>query len=407
MNKKVYIAAGFNTAFMGPGRKEFNPRLEMPDYEYYLQKAAKGCMDQIPNPEFDEGIISNFMAARFIRQGNLAGLLPSLVPSLKYKPCFRAEGACGSGGLALTMAIRSILSGMADSIFVTGFEIQNTVKALYGADILAGAAYHKGLRKEGHAFFFPGIFSDRAGACYEKFGYERMRQGMARWYENAVENARKCSSAQEFHNSNESLFELGMTKPNGARFVEHLNLYDCSKVSDGASSLAVYSETGLKKAGIDKSNAVEIIGFNSCEEDLTKPPTDLTELKTTAVCAQHSFKMAGITANDLDLLELHDCFSITGILALEALGICEKGKAANFVFEGNTKTESSLPVNASGGLCGFGHPTGATGVRQMVDLQQQLTETAENQVYIRKGLGMMVSMGGNDKTLSSLIVKKI
>ena len=406
MNKKIYVAAGFNTEFMGPGRKEFNPKSTMPDFEYYLQKAAEGCLTQIPNPSFDEGIISNFMAPRFIKQGNLAGFLPSLVPSLLHKPCFRAEGACGSGGLALAMGIRSILSGMADSIFVSGFEIQNTVKALYGADILAGAAYHKGERKNGHAFFFPGIFSKRAGACYEKYGYETMRRGMARWYENAINNARKYPQAQEFHNDKDNLFELGMTKPNGSRFVDHLNLFDCSKVSDGASALALYSEEGLKKSGIHKEDAIKIIGFNSCEGDITKSPKSLTSLKTTKASAKIALSMAKIKTDDLDVLELHDCFSITGILALEALGISKKGKAADFVYEGKTKADAILPVNPSGGLCGFGHPTGATGVRQMVDLLHQLNSKAANQVKIEKGLGMMVSMGGNDKTLSSIIVKK-
>lgn len=406
MNKKIYAAAGFNTEFMGPGRKEFNPKTQMPDFEYFLKKAADGCLKQIPNPEFDEGIISNFMAPRFIHQGNLAGFLPSVVPSLKYKPCFRSEGACGSGGLALTMGIRSILSGMADSIYVTGFEIQNTVKALYGADILAGAAYHKGLRKDGHAFFFPGIFSDRAGACYQKYGYETMRRGMARWYENAVMNAKKCPEAQEFHNNKENLFELGMSQPNGNLFVDHLNLFDCSKVSDGASSLALFSEEGLKKAGVDPSMAIEIIAFNSCEDDIRTSPADLRELKTTHTSAAKSFSMASLKPSDLDVLEVHDCFSITGLLALEALGVCPQGKAADFVYEGNTQIDQTIPVNPSGGLCGFGHPTGATGVRQMVDLINQLSERADNQIQLKNGLGMMVSMGGNDKTLSTLIVRR-
>ena len=406
MNKKIYIAAGFNTEFMGPGRNEFNPKESMPGFEYYLKKAADGCLAQIPNPEFDEGIISNFMAPRFVKQGNLAGFLPEYVPSLLYKPCFRAEGACGSGGLAINMAVKSILAGAADSVYVTGFEIQNTVKALYGADILAGAAYHAGERKNGHAFFFPGIFSDRAGACYEKFGYEKMRKGMAKWYENAVLNARKYEKAQEFHNSRNDLFELGMSKPDGRRFVDHLNLFDCSKVSDGASSLAVFSEEGLKRAGIKTENAIEVLAIQSCEGNITKRPDDPTELTTTRKCAETTFKKAGIGVKDLDVLEVHDCFSITGLLALEALGAVPKGQSAEFVFEGNTFVDGDLPTNLSGGLCGFGHPTGATGVRQMVDLHSQLSGKAENQAKINNGLGFMVSMGGNDKTLTAVAVKK-
>ena len=404
--KKIFAAAGFNTVFMGTGRKEFNPKKPMTGFEEYLKQAADGCLNQIPNPEFDEGIISNFMASRFIRQGNLAGFLPSVVPSLLYKPCYRSEGACGSGGLALTMAAKSILAGTADSVYITGFEIQNTVKAIYGADILAGAAYHAGERKEGHAYFFPGIFSERAGACYERYGYNNMRQGMARWFENAIENARKNPNAQEFHNTKDNLFELGMVKPNGKRFVDHLNLFDCSKVSDGASSLVICSEEGLKKLGIKLEDAIEIVAFSSCEGDITARPEDLTELTTTANCTQQVFNKVNFKREDITCLEVHDCFSITGILALEAMGFVDKGKGAEFVHSGETKSTGKLPVNMSGGLCGFGHPTGATGVRQMVDLIQQFTGKAPNQIQMKKEFGMMVSMGGNDKTVSVLAVKK-
>jgi len=406
MNRKIFATAGYNTDYIGPGRPEFNPKKPMRSFEDYLKEAAEGCMAQLQNSLFDEGIISNFMAARFIRQGNLAGFLPAVVPSLLHKPCYRAEGACGSGGLALTMAIKSILSGMADSVYVTGFEIQNSVKALYGADILAGAAYHSGERKDGHAFFFPGVFSHRAGAYYEKYGYDKSRRGMARWYENAILNARKNSKAQEFHNNKEKLFEMAMTAPNAKRFVEHLNLFDCSKVSDGASSIVICSEEGLKKMGVSSSAAVEIIGFNSAEGNITTKPDTLTELNCTAYSARQALKMAKVQTADINVLELHDCFSITGILALEAIGFASPGEGAEMVYEGNTKIDGELPVNPSGGLCGFGHPTGATGVRQMTDLLSQLTERSANQISLKRPFGLMVSMGGNDKTLSSLVVKK-
>ena len=90
--KKVYAAAGNSSIFMGPGRKEFNPKKEMPTFEHYLKEAIDGTLTQIPNPDFDEGYISNFMAGPFIRQGNLAGFLPEYVPSLLHKPCYRLEG---------------------------------------------------------------------------------------------------------------------------------------------------------------------------------------------------------------------------------------------------------------------------------------------------------------------------
>src|SRR5690606_30012903 len=107
LRKKVFFAAGHSTVFFGSGRPEFRPGKPMPSFETYLRESALGTLDQIPNPEFDEGVIANFMAGRFLKQGNLPGFLPFVVPGLKGKPCMRVEGACGSGGLALAAAAKS------------------------------------------------------------------------------------------------------------------------------------------------------------------------------------------------------------------------------------------------------------------------------------------------------------
>ncbi len=404
--KKVYLAAGYTTTFFGSGRKEFDPSKSMPEFESYLKETAEGTLEQLVNKNFDEGVIGSFMSARFLKQANIPGFLPFMVSSLAGNPCTGVEGACGTGGRVLATAIRSVLSDLADSVFAAGFEIQNTMKAVYGADVLAGAAYYKGERKGGHAFFFPGIFSDRAGAYYEKYGEELARQGMAKWYEQNIFNARKNPKAQEYHNSATNLYELGLTKPDPKRFVPYLNLYDCSKVSDGAASIAVFSEEGLAMSGITKDQALEIVSIGEAEADITLNPSDLTFLSTTAIAVKKALDQAKIKKEDLAVLEIHDCFSITALLALEAIGFAEPGKAAPFILEGNTAPDGKIPTNLSGGLGGFGHPTGATGVRQMVDLLNQLTQCAENQAHLKTPYGMMISMGGNDKTVTCLIVKR-
>lgn len=406
MRKKVYAAAPYTTIFMGSGRPEFNPKKRRP-FEEYLKETAEGTCSQLSQPAFDEGFIASFMSGRFIKQANLPGFLPYMVPELRGKPCTAVEGACGSGGRALAMGVNAILSDTADAVFVAGFEMQNTMKAVYGADVLAGASYYAEERKKGYAHFFPGIFAQRAGAYYDKYGYETARQGMAKWYEQCILNARKNPKAQEYHNKVNDLFSLGLTPPNPKRFVPHLNLTDCSKVSDGASSVGIFSEEGLAKCGIKKEDAVEIIAVAGAEDDITRDPVDSTVLSTTVIAASKAFERAGLTKEDLGLLELHDCFSITAFLALEAIGFAEQGKAAEFVLDGATAKEGKIPTNLSGGLGGFGHPTGATGVRQMVDLTLQLTGKAENQVDLRQPHGMLISMGGNDKTVTSLLAKAI
>jgi acetyl-CoA acetyltransferase len=409
LRKKVYLTAGYNTISLGTGRKEFHPKKPRPGIDHYIQEAGRGVIDQINDPNhIDEGIIGNFMAARFNKQGNLAALIPTIHPSLEYKPHTRVEGACGSGGLALLTSIKSICSDLSDVVLSIGVEVQNTVKAIYGADILAGAG-HYAERKNGHAYFFPGKFSDRAGACYEKFGYDYMRKGMASWYKQAIENARKNPKAQEYHNSIENLFAAGMTPPNPKAFVDHLNAYDCSKVSDGASALLFVSEEGLKKVGLNKKDAIEVVGFGTSVADVSKTPEDLTVMTTTKKAVEKAYQMAGIGPKDIGVLEVHDCFTIGGLLALEATGFAKYGEASAFVQEGKTNLGNELPTNATGGLIGFGHYTGGTGVRQAVDCVHQLTGKAgDNQIKINpnKPYALMISMGGNDKTVTAMIFIK-
>jgi acetyl-CoA C-acetyltransferase/acetyl-CoA acyltransferase len=391
---------------MGTGRKEFVPGNPQKDFDDYLKETAAGTLAQVENPDIDEGIIGSFMSGRFLKQANLPGFLPFMVPSLAGKPCTGVEGACGTGGRAIAAAARSVLSDLSDAVFVAGFEMQNTMRAVYGADVLAGASFYKEERKKGFAYFFPGIFARRAGAYYEKYGYDDARRGMAKWFELAILNARKNPKAQEYHNKLENLFELGLTPPDSKKFVPHLNFYDCSKVSDGASSLLLLSEEGLEKCGVNKENSVEIAGIGEAEGDITKDPDDLTVLSTTEIAVKKALEMAGISKDDIGVLELHDCFTITGLLALEAIGYAPKGKAAGFVLDGNTLREGKVATTLSGGLGGFGHPTGASGVRQMVDLLLQQTGKAENQATLRSPYAMMISMGGNDKTVTCIVTRQ-
>ena len=407
--KPVYATAGFYTVSFGHGRKEFRPKDPRPGIEYYIKEAGEGVLAQVKHPEaIDEGVMANFMMARYNRQGNRPGFFPIIHPSFRYKPSTGVEGACDSGGLGLSVALKSVLSDMADAVMVVGFEVQTTVKAVYGADYLAGAGYYKE-RKAGHAHFFPGQFSDRAGVCYEKFGKERVREGMAHWYVQAVENARVNPKAQEFHNTLPDLYATAQTPPNPKYFCEHINVFDCSKVSDGASAIIFASEEGLKKLGVDKKDAVEVVGFGQCEEDITDPQPDRTKMKTSQLAASQTYERAGIKPSDLGVLEVHDCFSIAGLLMLEAVGLADYGEGADFVAAGKTKREGIIPTNTGGGLVGYGHPVGATGVRQAVDLYLQLTGKAgDHQVSVPgdRPYGMMVSMGGNDITVVSMIFKQ-
>jgi acetyl-CoA acetyltransferase len=409
LRRKVYLAAGFNTMSMGTGRKEFNPKKPRPGLEHYIREAGRGVLERVGGPgNVDEGVIGNFMAARFNNQGNLAALIPAIDEGLQWKPCTRVEGACCSGALALVAGIKSVLAETADTVLTVGVEVQNTVKAIYGADILATAGWSQE-RKAGHAYFFPGKFSDRAGAYFEKYGRDRTRQAMARWYRNAIENARLCPTAQEYHNTQKDLEAVALAEPNPKSFVDHLNVYDCSKVSDGASAIAIASAEGLKRAGIPVNEAIEVVGIGQVEADLTRPPEDPTRLATTARAVSQALAHAGITVADLATVETHDCFSIAGVMATEAIGLAAPGEGPAYVLAGQTARTGRVPFNTTGGLIGWGHPTGATGVHQAVTIWEQLTcKAGANQVPIStdRPYGLTVNMGGDDKTVVAIVYRR-
>lgn len=410
LRRKVYMTGGYNTVSLGTGRREFHPKKSRPGLEHYISEAGKGVLEQIGGADnVDESVIGNFMAARFNRQANLPGFVPMIDEKLQWKPASSVEGACGSGGLALMYGIRSVLAETAEVVLTLGVEVQNTVKAIYGADILAGAGWYQ-KRKQGHAYFFPGQFSDRAGAYYEKYGYDKARKGMAKWFANAMENARLDPTAQEYHNTTPDPEAVALKmKPNGAAFVDNLTVLDCSKVSDGASGIAICSEEGLAKIGVDKKDAVEVIGFGHVIRNITDDPADPTEVVAIKKAAHQALENAGVTIDQIGTIETHDCFTIAGILAVEALGLAARGEGADWVAEGNTSRDGHLPMNTTGGLIGWGHPTGATGVHQAVTIWQQLTGKAgKAQIEIAddRPYGMTINMGGDDVTVVAVVYKR-
>ena len=142
-SRKVYMAAGYNSISLGTGRKEFNPRKDRPGLEHYMKEAGQGVISQLGGAaNIDESMVGNFMSARFNKQAHLGAFLPMVDKQLRYKPSTSVEGACASGGLALMGGIKSVLAGTADSVLCLGVEVQNTVKAIYGADILALSLIH-------------------------------------------------------------------------------------------------------------------------------------------------------------------------------------------------------------------------------------------------------------------------
>jgi acetyl-CoA C-acetyltransferase/acetyl-CoA acyltransferase len=171
----------------------------------------------------------------------------------------------------------------------------------------------------------------------------------------------------------------------------------------------VCSEEGLKRIGVDKSEAVEVISFVQSVRNITEDPTDLTELEAIKYAANKAIAEAGISVHQIGTAEVHDCFSIAGILTVEALGLANPGEGCDYVAAGKTARNGEFPINTSGGLIGWGHPTGATGVHQAVTIWQQLTGRAgKYQVNIdaSRPYGITINMGGDDVTISAIVYKR-
>jgi acetyl-CoA C-acetyltransferase len=180
-----------------------------------------------------------------------------------------------------------------------------------------------------------------------------------------------------------------------------LKLYDCSPISDGAAAIIL---TGKKVRG-----GISIVASSVASDTLSLSRREnLTELSATRLSSQKAYKEAGVTPKDIDVCEVHDCFSIAEIIALEDLGFFKKGKAAAEIAEGNVTIgqSKSLVVNTSGGLKGCGHPVGATGVKQIVELVDQLKGRAGNRQVKQSRIGLSHNVGGSGATAVVHILKK-
>jgi acetyl-CoA acetyltransferase len=194
-----------------------------------------------------------------------------------------------------------------------------------------------------------------------------------------------------------------------------LRVSDCSQITDGAASLVLCSEKYLSQIGRDKSKSARLLGFGHTTDYLALAKKDAPTFSTARKAATNAFAMANLKPRDMQGAEVHDCFSITEIIAYEILGLAEPGKGAELAISGATalpqvrgehvsgKIDFEIPVNAGGGLIGDGHPVGATGVRQVFDAYQQLTEQANARQINGVKKFLTFNMGGSLTTSVAMI----
>ncbi len=413
--RRAFITGGAHTKYIGKGHPDFiwkrHPEFgtrENPDFEQTLQEAVDGCLADtgVDPKDIDRLYIGNFVGELFINQGHLGAALVGTHPAFAHKPAARLEAACASGGLAMLAGLDAIAAG-ADLVLVAGAEIQTTASARQGGDYLARAAHYR--RQRGlDDFTFPALFARRIKAYKERYGLDDEVLGMlsVKAYNNANRNPFAHMHAAKM--SLEHASTAGDRNPcflGNEELKPFLKVSDCSQVSDGASVLLLASKKGLKKLGRSKSDCVEVIGSGHAVESLYVDG-DPTALATVRAATSRSMAEGGVKLGDLDVAEVHDCFNIAELLTYEALGLAKPGQGAAVVRSGATGIGGSLPVNTGGGLVGFGHPVGATGVKQPLEIFRQMKgRCGDYQLASIPSVGLTSNMGGDDKTVVSLTLR--
>ncbi len=406
--RKIYLAGGAHTPFLGKHHPDFiwkgHPdfgRRENPTLEQHLHRAALEALRVcgVAPAAVQKGFVGNFTGEIFAKQGHLNAMLAGAHPDLALKAFSRLEGACASGGLALLAGVDAVAAGC-DVVLVVGAEVQTTLSARDGADALARAA-HYATERSIDPFTFPAMFARRMRAWCDKHG--RTPADVAPVVVKAYDNASKnpfahmrafkmtLDHARTASDANPAFLE-------NPEYKDWLKVSDCSQVSDGASAAVLMSEEGLKRTGRRADQAILLAAYGHATAPLGGE-RDHTALTTVAAAAKEAYRDAGCGPADVGLAEVHDCFSIAEIQMYEALGFCDPGEGITLVTDGTVAIQGRLPVNTGGGLMAFGHPVGATGVKQAVEIWRQMRGLAgDYQVARPPSIALAANMGGDDRT---------
>jgi acetyl-CoA C-acetyltransferase len=300
-------------------------------------------------------------------------------------PAMRVESACASGGMALRLGFLSVLSGQHDIVMVGGVEKMTDVDSNQATFALSTAADYT---YESHfGVTFPGLYAMIARAHMDRFGTtrEQLAAVAVKNHANALMNP-----LAQFHRKI-TVDDVINSTP----VADPLNILDCSPITDGASAMIVCPLDLAKK--IARNNPlVKIIGSGQASDSIALAGRrEISELDAVAKSAELAYKMAGKNPADMQVAEVHDCFTIAEICNIEALGFVEKGEGGPATESGLTALDGKIPVNTSGGLKAKGHPVGATGIAQAIEIVEQLRGTAGDRQVKGARVGLAQNMGGS------------
>ncbi len=367
---------------LGVGTTKFGELWEISPRTLVKEAVSEALADaNLKLADIEALYVGNMLSGIFGGQENLGALFAEEL-GLSV-PAFKIEGACASGGLAVHNAINSVLAGVYQTVLVVGVEKMTDYNPGEVASALM-AAGHDEERLAGMTF--PGLYAMLARSYMEKYGTTERDLAAV-----AVKNHYHAT----LNPKAQFQFEVSLDQVLASSPVaEPLKLLDCSPISDGASAMIL----GNERQERSKTRKTVWIAASSVATDSLglAGRKDLTSLASAVKAASEAYKMAGVGPQDIAVAEVHDCFSIAEVIAGEDLGFFPKGKAAGAIFKGKTRLGQEKPVvNPSGGLKACGHPVGATGVKQIVEITTQLRGEAGLRQVKGAKIGLTHNVGGS------------
>lgn len=381
-------------AIIGAGMTKFGEEWNRGFRDLIIEAGKAALEDSKLHGEEIEALYVGTMASGSLIGQEHAGALIADFMGLNPIPSTRVEAACASGGVALRQGFMAVASGMHDIVVVGGVEKMTDVTGGNVALALGGAGDQEWELFTGATF--PGIYAMMARRHMLEYGTTEEQLASV-----AVKNHRNASLNKYAQFQNEITLE---TVLKSKQVASPLKVFDCSPVTDGAAALILCP---LEKAKKYCEKPIEIAASAQASDTLAlHDRKSLSSIHATQVAAKKAYERAGVSPKDIHVAEVHDCFTIAELMAIEDLGFFAPGKGGKATQEGKTALNCDISINTSGGLKGCGHPVGATGIKQAVEITWQLRGSAGARQVKNAEVGLTHNVGGSGATAVVHIYKK-
>jgi acetyl-CoA C-acetyltransferase len=329
--------------------------------------------------------LGNFAGPSFVGQNHLAPYIGTAA-GFETIPCTRIEDACASSGSAFFHGWQAVAAGLYDTVVIAGVEKMTSQSTPRVAEILAGAGDMSGEGKAGATF--PALFAMIARRHMYQYGTTREHLAAV-----AVKNHANGAKNPLAHMRKVITMQQALA---GKPIAEPLTVYDCSLISDGAAAVVIVP---AYQAHRYTSRFIRVLGAAQTSDHVAlDSKVDITEFPAVKSAGSRAYEMAGVGPNEIDVAEVHDCFTIAEIVASEDLGFVKKGEGGPFAAAQKSAINGEIPINTSGGLKSKGHPVGATGVGQICDVVMQLRCDAGERQVANPQIGLAQNLGGSGAT---------